>query len=298
MWLAASFGALLLLTVLRVLEKDFVTGSKINPFRLHWLSHSVGIPFIAVVIALNAETINSLSASFWVTLLAVVLGYYPAVSYLYLQTIRANDLSTILPLLSTIPVFTTLFGWILLGQEPSILGLLGVLLISFSIYVLHVHPKMSWKDPLIAISHSKPARAMALVGAITAIAAIGDKYAIDQSTVFIYTALNMLGAIAVLLISDYIMNRYHPAAASVRLKNIKGKSASRIALLGILLLACQVISFTALSLGPVTGYVVAIKNLNIVLASLLAIWLFREKLTRYKTYSYALSAIGLVLITL
>lgn len=298
MWFFLSCLTLIFLAAHRVIEKDFVTKNPINPFRLHWMTQAVGLPFVAAVIVANFHTITELPLKFWITLAVVVIGYYPLVAYLYLQTIRVNDLSSILPLLSMIPAFTILFGWLLLHQTPSLLGLIGVGFISASIYVLHLRPNLSWSEPIVNILRSKAAKAMAVVSVVTALAAIGDKFAIDNSSAFIYMALNMLGAVGILLAADLILNRQKCRHIKRELQTLKGRPARRIVVLGILLLIIQVSSFTAIALGPVTGYVVAIRNLSIVLASLIAIWLFKEQFNRYKCYSYALSTVGLVLIAL
>ncbi len=154
-------------------------------------------------------------------------------------------------------------------------------------------------DPIKSLTNSSTARAMLIISLVTAMAAIGDKIAISHSSPLAYLALNMTGAFLVLAMCDAIVNTKHVNHAR---HMVKLKPATNMVwlllIMGSLYLLTQLLSFVAIDLAPNTSYAVAVRNLNIVVASLAAIFLFHEELTRYKLLSYGLSAGGVILIAL
>jgi drug/metabolite transporter (DMT)-like permease len=298
MWLILSIACLLANTGLRLTQKSFFTHTSLNAFRANWLMHAVSLPvFIAAALA-NFSTIQHLSVTFWVVLIAVVSGFYPLVYYLLFKVIKTNDLSEVLPLMSLIPIVTLLTGWLLLAQTPSAIGLIGTVLVSISIYVLRFRPGMHWLQPFKLLFQSGAARAMLVVSIITAVAAIGDKFAIDRSSIAVYSSLNMVGAFIVLFASDLffspkdLKHEARETLASIRYSWVV------ILSMGLLLLMAQITGFAALKYAPNSGYAVGVRNLYIVLASVIALRIFHERTNRYKLLSYGLSALGLIMIAL
>lgn len=299
MWLTVSIVNMLFVAATRLLQKSFVSRSKMNAFRLNLLMFGFGLPFMAIIIATHVQTIGHLHPAFWLTLIAVVVGYYPATSYLYIRTIRENELSAVLPLQSLIPVFTAGFGWSLLGQDPSLIAFGGILAVTASIYVLYRQPGTSWYRPIAALGSSGAARAMLIVSLIAAAASIGDKFAIEQSGVSIYLALNITGAVIVLALCDLIAVRKHAVQPlKPEMTNLSRNQLVMLLGLGLLQLLSIILSFVAVNITANTSYTLAIRNLNIVVASLAAVVLLGEHVNRYKLLSYGLSAIGVVMIAL
>jgi drug/metabolite transporter (DMT)-like permease len=299
MWLTLSIISLLFNTGMRLMQKAFVSRyPKMNAFRINWLVFSVSLPVIAWIIVENHTVIQHLSGAFWLVLAVVVLGFYPLVNYLYFDVIRHNDLSDVLPLLALTPILTDLFGWFFLDQKPSLTAFIGIMCIFASIYTLHHRKNQTWYAPLQSLATSRAAQAMAVISLTTALAAIGDKFAIERSTTNIYFALNSLGAILILLISDLYFTRKHSPGIQKELTHSSKAKWIMLGGLGITLLANQLIGFAAINAAANTSYTIGIRNLNVVVASLIAIVLYHESVNRYKFISYGLSAIGVVMIAL
>jgi drug/metabolite transporter (DMT)-like permease len=299
MWLTISIANMLFMTVLRLLQKDFVNHNlTMNPFRINWLVFLSTLPIAIVIVVEHYHTIEHLSFSFWLALAGVVIGFYPTVNYLFFEAIRRNELSNILPILALIPVLTMLSGWLLLNQQPGFLAIVGVLCIAASIYCLQLKNKQSLLKPFSRLLHSKASQAMAVISVITALAAIGDKFAIERSTTSIYFALNSLGAVLVLIISDMLLGRKRGGQVRSELSNLPSREWKILLVLGVTQLFTQISGFAAINAAVNTGYSVAIKNLNIVLASLIALAIYHESISRFKLISYGLSAIGVVMIAL
>jgi drug/metabolite transporter (DMT)-like permease len=139
---------------------------------------------------------------------------------------------------------------------------------------------------------------MAAVSLITAVAAIGDKFAIERSTTTIYLALNTAGAIVILAVCDLCLRNRRTPYVRNELAALTTDQWLLLGSLGLIQLVTQVTGFIAVNVTVNTSYTIAIRNLNIVLASLVALMLYRESMSRYKLLSYGLSALGVVMIAL
>lgn len=95
----------------------------------------------------------------------------------YVVAIRDSSLALTLPYLAFTPVFTSLAGFLLLGEIPSRQGLMGILLVVLGAYWLNLGPAKlteprSWLAPLAAIRREKGSRYMlgaAIVYSITSV---------------------------------------------------------------------------------------------------------------------------------
>lgn len=299
MWVSISIINMLFVAATRVAQKRFVTISNMNAFRLNWVMFGAGLPLMLAIITIQWHDITHLSRAFWLNLFVVVVVYYPAVSFLFIRVIRQNELSAVLPLQSLVPVFTVAFGWMLLGQDPSWIAFGGILAVTASMYVLFRRPHLPWYKPLTDLGSSGAARAMLVVSLITAAASIGDKFGIEHSSVSVYLALNVTGAVIVLIVCDFIaVHRHLVRPLRAEFSVLPAKQWLLLGMLGILQTLSIIFSFIAVHVSTNTGYTLAIRNLNVVAASLTAVILFKEHFNRYKAYSYALSAAGVILLAL
>jgi|GEM_PF-2722091 drug/metabolite transporter (DMT)-like permease len=299
MWLSYSIANLIFNTTMRLVQKAFVrSNAHMNSFRINWLTFGVSLPVLVALVVLNAHEITQLPLAFWLVLSAVVLGFYPAVNYLYFDVIRRNELSEVLPLLALVPILTALFGWLFLDQHPSSRALFGIVCIFASIYTLHLRHTTTWYGPFRSLATSRSSRSMAAISLITAAAAIGDKFALQRSTTSIYFTLNSIGALLVLVVFDLIYSHYKPSSVRQELSRLPRSQWILLGSLGVIQLANQITGFAAVNAATNTSYTVAIRNLNIVVASLVALVLYRESVSHYKFLSYGLSALGVVMIAL
>jgi drug/metabolite transporter (DMT)-like permease len=301
MWFSYSVVNLICNISLRLLQKAFVrTNARMNSFRINWLVFSVSLPVIVTLVFLNIHIISGLPTAFWLVLAAVVLGFYPAVNYLYFDVIRRNELSDVLPLFALVPILTALFGWLFLDQHPSSRALVGIVCIFASIYTLHLRHNTTLFGPFKSLATSRSARSMGAISFITAAAAIGDKFAIQRSSTSIYLALNSIGALLVLGIFDLVYSRHQSSQRGLmqELSHLPRHQWILLGTLGAVQLANQISGFAAVNAATNTSYTIAIRNLNIVITSLIALVLYHESTNRYKFLSYGLSAIGVVMIAL
>ena len=110
---------------------------------------------------------------------------------LYMTAIRVSPLALTLPYLAFTPVFSALFGWLVLGEQVSLRGLGGVLLVVIGTWALNLErPEFgqtrSWLAPLVAIGRERGSRLMLAVALIYSLTSVLGKGALQHlpATVF------------------------------------------------------------------------------------------------------------------
>jgi len=191
------------------------------------------------------------------------------VMWLYFRALQISPLSMCIPFLAFTPVFLIPTSYILLGQKPQPIKLLGVVLIVIGSLAMHrTLFAVGWSAPIKAVISEKGSRYMLLVALIFSLTNPLDKKLVDMSDVYVEAASYGIG----LVISFYLLARSQRAdfAAAAR-GNFKW-----IALAGTfdaVSLLFQLAAYTYLSVV----ITVSIKRAGIVL-SVFAGWLFfRER---------------------
>jgi len=191
------------------------------------------------------------------------------VMWLYFRALQISPLSMCIPFLAFTPVFLIPTSYLLLGQKPQPIKLLGVVLIVVGSLAMHrTLFAVGWSAPIKAVIREKGSRYMLLVALIFSVTNPIDKKLVDLSDVYVEAAAYGLG----LVISFFILARSQNADfAGAARGNVKW-----IALAGIfdaVSLLFQLASYTYLAVV----ITVSIKRAGIVL-SVFAGWLFfRER---------------------
>jgi drug/metabolite transporter (DMT)-like permease len=187
------------------------------------------------------------------------------VMWLYFRALQISPLSMCIPFLAFTPVFLIPTTYLLLGQKPQPIKLLGVVLIVVGSLAMHrTLFAVGWTAPIKAVINEKGSRYMLLVALIFSFTNPIDKKLVDLSDVYVEAAAYGLG----LVLSFYLLARSQKADfAKAARGNVKW-----IALAGIfdaVSLLFQLASYTYLAVV----ITVSIKRAGIVL-SVFAGWLF------------------------
>ena len=201
--------------------------------------------------------------------LVVDVSLITIVMWLYFRALQISPLSLCVPFLAFTPVFLIPTGFVLLGELPSPLKSLGVLLIVVGSLVMHRRLfAVGWTAPIKAVIQEKGSRYMLLVSFIFSITNPLDKKLVVMSDVFTEAVAYGLG----LCISFFLLGRLQRAdfAAAIR-SNVKWVSLAGLS--DAVSLLFQLASYTYLAVV----ITVSIKRAGIVLA-VIAGWLFfRER---------------------
>lgn len=187
------------------------------------------------------------------------------VMWLYFRALQISPLSLTIPFLAFTPVFLLFTGFIILGELPEPVKILGVVLIVVGSFVMHRRLfAVSLLAPAKAVIREKGSRYMLLVSLIFAITNPLDKKLVTMSDVFTEAAAYGIG----LCITFWIMARaQHADFAKAAAGNWKWISLAGL-LDGVSLLF-QLASYTYIAVV----ITVSIKRAGIIL-SVFCGWLF------------------------
>lgn len=213
---------------------------------------------------------------------------------LYMQAIRDSPLSLTLPYLAFTPVFTTLAGYLLLDEQISARGFIGVILVVTGAYLLNLEftGKYRWRDvfkPFRAILNDRGSRMMLAVaimyGLTSVIGKIELQYVPPRSFAALYFAL--LGVLSLTLF----------ALSQPRALPVLGRKPAVHLLIGSLFAAMIVTHFMALERVE-TAYMISVKRTSILFGVLYGALLFGEKNLLRHLAAGALMVAGVALIAL
>jgi drug/metabolite transporter (DMT)-like permease len=129
--MSIALGPLLLLLAMGLASSGF------DLFRKLLVRHLAPVPMVVLLALASVPLFGGLlvlqggvtvSAGYWLPAVgSVVLNLVANLTFL--QAVRISPLSVTVPLLSLTPVFTTLLGFLLLGERPSNAAVLGIVMV-------------------------------------------------------------------------------------------------------------------------------------------------------------------------
>ena len=127
-----------------------------------------------------------LSIVFW-GWIAILMPLEIGAMWLYMRAIRESPLSLTLPYLAFTPVFNILTGYIFLGEQVSLSGTLGILLVVCGAWLLNLEltrdgTGLSLLAPFRAIIRERGSRLMLITAAIYSLTSVISKGALLQVT--------------------------------------------------------------------------------------------------------------------
>lgn len=192
---------------------------------------------------------------------------------LYVRAIRDSPLSRTLPFMAFTPVFTLLTGQILLGEQVSGQGLVGIVLVVVGAWGLNReragwHPG-TWLEPFRAIIRERGSRLMLTVAALYSVTSVLGKGALKlmpgEALSFGALYFSLLGTLTLVLFG-------------LREPAIVGRTfrSGRFAWLVAALMSVMILThFLALAQAE-TAYMIAVKRLSVLFGIILGAWVFKE----------------------
>jgi uncharacterized membrane protein len=209
---------------------------------------------------------------------------------LYIKAIKISDISLVIPLISLTPLFLFITSPLIIGEWPSAVGSLGVVLIVAGSYVLNFkHRSDGYLAPLKAVYKEKGPRLMLLVALIWSISSNFDKIGVLNSSPMYWSAAIYLYLFAAL--APLILWRSGDAIT----KSLK--SWKVFLLIGLFAALTAVFQMSAMKLALV-AYVISVKRLSIILCVLAGTLLFKENNLKERLLGSFLMLLGVILIAL
>jgi len=203
-----------------------------------------------------------------------------------------GDLSLVYPLSRGFgPLFVPLLAVIFIHEQLSLIGILGIGLVVFGIYVIHLQSfsRQSFLKPLLALRGSASLWALCTGGTIAGYSLV-DKVGVGVVYPPVYNYL-MLACVWFLL-SPYVL-----AKERTWLKEEWHKNKGTILAVGFLVLFTYTMVLFAMRMSKVS-YVVAVREVSIVFSAYYGVIWLREQHGRQKLVGAILIASGVVLIGL
>lgn len=289
MWFLYALASAVFASVRRTSEKQL--SHKLNHFTIGWTVQLLALPVLLAILLITGPIFNpfKLGMNFWLPTILVWVGFYPINTFLYINAFKHGELSKILPLSSLGPVVSLLLGLLFLGQVPSLVATLGVLIIAIGIYVLNFKGRYL-HNPLKIFTADKANLYTFLGLLMVAAAGVLDKKAIDASGANYYSFVSTLGAVVTL----YASARIWGVKETPQIKLHKKSLAITGALFGLSYGAY----ILALSTGPL-AYVTALRSSSALLVgSLIGLSLLKEAFTKPKAVALGLILTGSALLAL
>jgi drug/metabolite transporter (DMT)-like permease len=285
LWIVLSLTAAFSLATSDALTKRIITPA--NEYAIAWLRIVYSLP--ALVAALVFTPAPPLDATFFLAFCAA-LPLEIAAILLYYKALRVSPLSLSLPFLSLTPVYLVLFSWLIMGENVSAAGAVGIALIALGGYGLNLSSLRAgpW-GPLKAVLHERGSLYMLAVSLIYSATSALGKLAITHSSPAFFGATYYL-ALAVCLLPVIVF------LSGGRRFFVELKGTARAALLPGAFDAVQSVShFFAVSMTNV-AYMIAIKRSSLLIGSVYGFLIFGERNIRERLIGSLLMFAGFVVI--
>lgn len=284
MWFIPAIISAIILGGTRVYEKKL--SSRFGNFSMGFIVKAFSlIPTLILFFFLPLPPdIWHMPWQFWWPLIIIWVGLYPVQTYFLYKSIREGELSRTTPVFALLPVFNILTSYLVIGELPTMIGAMGIILIVVGTYLLL---KGNQKESTSSGIY-KPVLHMMIAVFCMAIGSTLDKVALQASTPVFYSFMNNFGAMFVFIILMYIYKQ------NTEFKLIK-KELKSFTVLGISQAIAFILFVTAFGMGQ-TSYVLAVRSGSYILAAIVAIFYFKESFSKKKGVAIALFLIGIILL--
>lgn len=291
MWFIFALCSAFVYSLRGVLEKKLI--HHINQFVLGFAIRLFALPFFIIPFAIKPELFIApweLPGTFWLVVLLVSCISTPIETLFYYRAVKQEELSLALPILSLTPILTIGFGMIALREFPTLLGLLGMVIILLSVYSLKLsHAKEGLFEPIRHLANNPAVRMMGVVALSQGLANILDKTGIINSNLYTYALMNYVTVTMVLFAVAY---KY----AKRELKSIR-QHIKPLWLIGLVIAVYTLLNFAAIAEGQ-AAYASAVRSSSVFFSIVFGLWIFKENDAKRKLLIGVGLVIGLIIIKL
>lgn len=285
-----------MLAVRRTAEKKLT--NNISSLAMAWLQQGIALPFIVAALFFAPFFMPSeLPSTFWSLMLVyVVLSAIDL--YCYFKALTIADISYVAPLMSLTTVSSIFGAYFVLGQKPTIGGLVGAGLIVLGVFIVN-------KTKYVHEKHIKTNRLALLL--VLAVVLVRGYYAnievvmLRQSnpTTFNFYS-SILTVPLVLAVSALIIKTSKHRYPNYWGNLSKGVTTHIMPLLfvGLTYTVNLLATYQAKLTSPVAGYVTAIKSAAVLPIVLIGVFVLHEKVSKWQWAGLGVICSGLTLLAL
>lgn len=292
MWLSLSFLALIMLSVRRSAEKT--VSKKINSMAMVWLQQAVALPLIFITLFFaRFYWPNELSTKFW-----LLLSLYVVTSaidlYCYFKAISIADISYVAPLLTLFVVGNIAGAYLILGQAPSLTGMIGASLIMSGAY-LNTLAKRRQK---VNIKQNQLALILVLISVILrSFYANIEVIMLRETNPVSYNFYTSVLTVPFVIFVTWLIVKQRQSKYENYWSKLKIGVRNHIwplVFVGVTYTINMLATYQAKLISPNAAYVGAIKSATVLPIVLIGIFFFKEKVVRLQWIGLVLILFGLV----
>lgn len=210
----------------------------------------------------------------------------------YMKAIKVSPLSLTVPFLSLTPVCLIIIPYVMLGEQVSLWGGIGILLIALGSYALNLKEvTKGFLEPLKAIGREAGSLLMIAVAILYGFTNTFGKQAINESSALFFAATYNLAFFVVLSPVLFLMGKIYSRGRI-------SKEALRISLLPGLFAAITVIFYTAAMSLTNVAYTNTVCRLSLLVGVIYGHYLFKETGFRERLVGATLMLVGFTIIVL
>lgn len=289
MWPYLALSSALIYSLRSIFEKFYV--SKVNKYILALGVRIFALPLFLIPLFINpslSANLFELPLSFWLATMYVSFVSTPIEMIFFYKALQSEEVSYLVPLLAISPLITLLVNFGIFRELPSVLGVIGVSLVIFGIYILNVEKaQKSILSPIRRLAHNPAVKYLSVMIIMYSIAIVIDKIAIKGANTYLYAFINYLFVSVSLLVIALWKARRDINQLLTHFKPFLG--------IGIIVALYTLLRFLALEQAN-SGYVSAILATSTVFTTLIALVFFKEKRAGIKIFVALLVTVGIILI--
>ena len=258
-----------------------------DEYLVTWAFGFFALPFL--ILPFIFISIPPLGGQYWIALL--IDGALNVIAtILQLRAIKKSDLSLTIPLLAFTPLFLLIMSPLILGQFPTLLGVIGVILIVIGSYVLNIKRRNAgYLAPFKAMLEHRGPRLMLYAAFLLSITSSIDKIGVlNSSPLFWAVSVHSFTSITLAPVILREINHH------LKLTKPDIRLLFAVGLFSALAIVTQYIAITTL----LVPYVIAIKRTSTIISVLFGYLIFKERGVKGRFLGAAIMVLGVILITL
>lgn len=253
-------------------------------YLIGWLRLLFAIPPLLIVLIL--VEIPPLDETFYKAF-ALAVPFEILAFVLYIRALRVSPLSLTMPFLAFTPVFLVGASFFIVGEEPSLMGIFGILLVGAGGYVLNFHHlNKGISEPIRAVFRERGALMMLAVALIYSVTSSLGKVCINHSSALFFGPVYF--TILAIVYTPF-------AIREIKAFDISGKNLMIMVVTGLLQAAMIITHVAAMSMANV-AYMIAVKRTSLLFSVLYGWLFFREGRMKERAMGAIVMFAGFVLV--
>ncbi len=295
MWFALSILALLMLSGRRTAEKKAATG--IDSMAMAWLQQAVALPLIvASLFFAKFYWPGQLPVFFW-ELLAAYVALQAVYLYCYYRAIAIADISFVAPLMTLFSAGNMLGAYIILGQVPSVTGVIGAAFIIAGAWIISRAKRHGDKASVIA--HKSAFSLVIIAIVVCSIFSNLEVKMLHMSNPTSYNFYTSLLTVPFVILVTVLLLRSRRQNSKVYWSSVNKSVRNNLwplMIVGVTYTVNMLATYQAKVIAPNQAYVGAIKAASVLPVVILGVVFFKEKVSQKQWLGIGCMLIGLILI--